>query len=271
MTVQDSRGEDSLGPDVDTIVVSNDDKGNLTIVINIPNRPTLTGDMIIDIFIDSDSNPSTGDPNSLGADYAIELNATGGPARVGLFRWDGMTFSSAGVSQTSLIFSYANGGATIKVTAAELGGTKRFNFAVIAVSGLVVTPTGDLDETNAHSDLAPDPGHGFYSYDVKITPLTLVVKSSGTRPLAPRPDRPFTAFLVAARSDTGGLIQSGKVTCKATVAFKPIKASSSGVANGRASCTWLIPKTAKAKTIRGSITLESEGLKATRSFAAKIG
>ncbi len=269
VTLQDSKGEDALGPDIDTIVVSNDDKGNLTFVINIPNRATFTGDMIIDILFDSDSNPATGDPN--GADYAIELNALGGPAGVGLFRWDGTTFSAAGVSQTSLIFSYANG-PTIKISAAELGGTKRFNFVVLATSGVVLDPaTGEPSFANAHNDLAPDPGHGLYSYDVKIIPPTLVVRSSGTKPLAPRPDRPFTAFLVAARSDTGALVQSGKVTCKATIAFKPIKASSSGVANGRASCTWLIPKTAKGKKIRGSVTLEAEGLKATRSFTAKIG
>lgn len=269
LTLSDSVGEDALGPDIVSVVVSNDDQGNLTIVVNTPNRPTLTGDMSIDIFLDTDNNPSTGDPNSLGADYVIELNALGGPAGVGLFRWNGTTFSGLGVPQTSLVFSYANG-ATIKVSSAELGGTKRFNFAVFVFSGLVVTPTG-IDDTNSHFDLAPDPGHGFWTYDVKITPPTIVVKSFGMKPLKPRPGRPFTVFMVAARSDTGVLVQLGKVTCKATIAFKPIKATSSGVTNGRASCTWLISKEPKGKTIRGSVTLESEGLKKTRTFAARIG
>jgi len=268
LTLPDSVGEDALGPDIVSVVVSNDDKGNLTIVVNISNRPTLTGDMSIDILFDTDNNPQTGDPNTLGADYVIELNALGGPAQVGLFRWDGTTFSGAGVPQTSLVFSYANG-ATIKVSATELGGTKRFNFAVIAVSGLVVTPTG-IDDTNSHFDLAPDPGHGLWTYDVKITPATLVVKTFGTRPLTPRSGRSFTVFFVATRSDTSVLVQSGKVTCKATIAFKPIRATSSGVTNSRASCTWLVPKKAKGKTIRVSVTLESEGLKKTRTFAARI-
>jgi hypothetical protein len=269
-TFPDSVGEDALGPDVVSVVVSNDDKGNLTIVINIPNRPTFASDMLLQVFVDSDANPLTGDPDSLGADYVIQLEAFGGPAEVGLFRWNGTVFSSLGVPQASLIFSYANG-ATIKISAAELGNTKRFNFAVIALSGLVVTPTGDIDDTNAHVDLAPDPGHGFFTYDVKITPPTLVVRSSGTKPLTPRSGKPFTVFLVAARSDTGALIESGNVTCKARIAFKSIRANSSNVVNGRATCTWLIPKTARGKTLRGSITVVSGGLKKTRTFSVRIG
>ncbi len=268
VTYQDSTGEDAQGPDIVTIVVSNDNNGNLTFVINIPNRPTLTGDMLILVFVDTDANPATGNASLLGADYAIQLAALGGPAAVGLFRWNGSDFVSSGVSQTSLVFSYASG-ATIKISAAELGATKKFNFAALAASGLVVTPSGDLDTTNAHFDNAPDAGHGFYAYEVKLTPPTLSVRNFGTKPLAPRAGAPFTVSLVAARSD-GAPIGSGTATCKAAIAGKAIKALVAGVANGRASCVWLIPKTAKGKTIRGSITLESEGLKATHGFTAKI-
>ena len=270
VTFPDSMGEDLLAPDIASVVVSNDDQGNLTIVINISNRPTLTGDMEIQVAVDSDANPQTGDLPGLGIDYLIDLNALGGPAQVGLYRWNGTTYSSLGVPQTSLTFSYANG-ATIKISAAELGGTKRFNFAAVAVSGLVLTPTGEINDMNAHLDLAPDAGHGFWAYEVKITPPTLVVRSFGMKPLIPRSGKAFTVFLVAARSDTSVLVPSGKVTCKATIGFKPIRATSSGVANGRASCTWLISKKAKGKTIRASITLESEGLKAGHTFRARIG
>ena len=45
VTFTDSSGEDARGPDITTVVLSNDDKGVLTWVINVPNRPTLTGDM----------------------------------------------------------------------------------------------------------------------------------------------------------------------------------------------------------------------------------
>lgn len=270
VTFQDSVGEDSLAPDIVSVTVSNDDQGNLTFAISISNRPTFTADMLMQIVVDSDANPQTGDPNVLGADYIIQLAALGGPTSVILFRWNGTDYTAAGVPQTSLVFSYANG-ATIKVSSADLGGTKRFNFAVLVLSGLVVTPTGDVDDTNSHFDLAPDPGHGFWPYDVKITPATLVVKSFGTKPLTPKSGAPFTVFLVAARSDTGARVQSGTVRCKATIGFKPIRVKSSAVNSGRASCTWLIAKTAKGKRMRGSITLQSGGLRTTRTFSARIG
>src|SRR5437762_13745471 len=66
VTFTDSTGEDAQGPDITTVVLSNDDKGLLTWVINVPNRPTLTGDMGFVLFINSDSNTATGDPQLFG-------------------------------------------------------------------------------------------------------------------------------------------------------------------------------------------------------------
>ncbi len=63
---------------------------------------------------------------------------------------------------------------------------------------------------------------------------------------------------------------AGTTTCAATVAFKPIPAVSHTFANGVASCIWQVPKTAKGKTLRGTITLTVKGVKVTRSFSAKI-
>ena len=93
----DSTGEDAQGPDITTVVLSNDDKGTLSWVINVPNRPTLTGDMGFILFINSDSNAATGDPQLFGADYLLQLiGPISGPAEVGLFRWDGTDFTAQG-------------------------------------------------------------------------------------------------------------------------------------------------------------------------------
>ena len=80
-TYNDSIGEDAAGPDITTIVNSNDNAGFITIKINISNRPALTPDMLMVIFMDTDSNASTGDPQLLGADDVIQLL----PGAVGLF------------------------------------------------------------------------------------------------------------------------------------------------------------------------------------------
>ena len=90
VTFQDSTGEDPAGPDITTVVVSNDDKGALSFRVNIPNRPQLTRDILAALFVDSDANPATGDPGFLGADYVVQLFL----GEIGLFRWDGTDFTS---------------------------------------------------------------------------------------------------------------------------------------------------------------------------------
>jgi hypothetical protein len=269
VTFEDSTGEDPQGPDITTVVLSNDDRGNLTWIINVPNRPTLTGDMAFLIFINSDANTATGDPQLFGSDYVIELDGPiGGPAQVGLFRWDGTDFTISGVPQSSLIFGYANG-ATIRLNASELGNARRLQFLVLALTGLVIGPDGQLDDTNARFDAAPDPGHGLYSFDVRITPPRLVVRSLGMRPLTPRAGRPFSVFVTFARSD-GTRPTAPSVTCRARLGGRVLSASGSSVTGGRATCRWALPTTAKGKTIRGTVTVQAGGLRASRSFTARI-
>jgi hypothetical protein len=247
-------------------VVSNNDAGVITFKIDVPNRPTFTEDLLADLFVDSDGNPSTGDPETVGADYAIELFQS----QVNLFRWDGTTFSRSATDppQSTLSFSYA-GGATIKISAAELGNTKRLNFGAIVISGVVVTANGDLDFTNAKADVAPDAGHGFWSYEVKTAPLRLVVQRFVRG--KPRAGGLFTVRMVAARSDTEAVLESGQVTCKATVAGRRLTARTHRIVNKEARCVWLIPSTARGKTLRGSISVAFEGLKVSRSFTATVG
>ena len=73
----------------------------------ISNRPALTPDMAILIYLNTDQNSATGDPQSLGADYVIQLI----PGAIGLFQWNGSDYVAA-QSQTSLIFSYDTTGPT---------------------------------------------------------------------------------------------------------------------------------------------------------------
>ena len=178
------QGEDAAAPDITTVIVSNDDAGTISFQINIADRPALTPDMLIDILVDSDNNPATGEPNS-GADYAIELVA----GAVDLFRWNGSDFVS-GAPQSSLIFSYTPAGPVIRVSALELGKTKAFAFSIDAASGIAVDARGNPDFTNVHDDLAPDRGHGAYAYQV-MTKLILKVVAFTTSPTPARASKPF--------------------------------------------------------------------------------
>ena len=266
-TFQDSTGEDASGPDITSVTVANDDLANLTFTINVPNRPTLTGDMLLLVPIDSDANPSSGDPDFLGADYMIQLvGPIQGRAELGMFRWDGTNFTSSGVSQSTLNFSYANG-LTVRLNASELGGTRRFSFFVAAFSGIVLDANGELDDTNARFDIAPD--RPMYTYDVKITPPRLVLGNGGTRPVRPAAGKLYTQIVTVARSD-GGTLSGGSATCRATVGTARVAARATALSGGRVSCSYRVPKTGKGKTSRITVTVSSGGLTASRSFAARV-
>jgi hypothetical protein len=267
VTFQDSSGEDAAGPDITSVTVANDDQANLTFTIAIPNRPTFTGDMLILLPIDSDANPASGSADFGGADYIIEFDGPlTGRSEAALFRWDGTDFTATGVSQSTLIFSYANG-ATLKINASELGGVRRFGVSVIAVTGIVLGADGEPDFTNIHIDDAPD--RGIYTYDVKITPPTLALGNGGARPLKPAVGKLYSQSVSVARSD-GAAVQGGKVTCRALVAGAVLRPTGSSLAGTRGTCTFRIPKTAKGKMIRITVTVSAGGLTAARSFSARI-
>jgi hypothetical protein len=262
-TYNDSVGEDPTAPDISTIVASNDDAATISFRINIANRAQYTADVAIVMFLDSDANQATGDPESLGADYIIQLIQ----GEILLFKWDGSDFT---VSSTQASLSYAwSSGPTIRVNASELNNTRKLLFDVTAVSGIVFdSTTGAIDCTNCKRDFAPT--IGFYQYEVKLTPPTLVVKSLRPTPARPAAGRPFTLRLVAARSDTGAVVQNGRVTCVGRLGSATLRAQVQRVQGGAATCTWNIPAAGKGKAFRGTVTVSFEGLKAQQSYTGKV-
>jgi hypothetical protein len=269
VTYNDSTGEDALAPDITSIVASNSDAGILTFRVNVPNRPQLTRDVAAVIFVDSDANASTGDPDSLGADYAIELIL----GEAILFRWDGTGFTArpGDPPQASLAYTWS-GGVTITISAAELGNTRKLNFSVIVISGIVEdSTTGALDFTNAKRDFAPGGFAGVFPYEVKIGRPSIVVRRFATAPAKPAAGKPFSLRLRAARSDTGAAIRGGRVTCVGRVGASALRAQTARFVGSEAVCGWKIPPNAAGKTFRGSITIVFEGLRSTRTFSGRIG
>lgn len=268
VTFQDSTGEDPAAPDITTVVVSNNDAGMITFRINIPNRPQLTRDMAIVMFVDADAKATTGDPETLGADYVIELFL----GEINLYKWDGTDFTrrAGDPPSTSLVYSWSNG-VTISISSAELGNTKRFGFDVLAISGFVIDETtGEIDSTNAKRDTAPAPAAGFYVYDVKVAPAKLVLKSLSTTPSRPKAGKSYTVRMSATRSDTGAAISGGQVVCAAKVGGATLRASSARFAGGQAVCVFKVPASAAGKTLRGTITIVFEGKKLTRPFGGRV-
>lgn len=263
VTFQDSTGEDPAAPDISTIVVSNDDAGTITFRVTIANRPTLTRDLAFFMFIDSDANQATGDPESLGADHIVQLLL----GEVILFRWDGSDYTLS-ATQSSLNFAWS-GGVTIRINASDLNNTRRFAFDVNAISGIVFDDlTGSIDCSACVRDFAPT--IGFFTYDVRIAPPTLIVRNVTTSPARPTAGRPFTMRMRAVRSDTGAVIQNGRVTCVGRAGAARLRAAVARVIAGSATCTWSVPPGAKGRVFRGTITLSFEGLRTSRSYSSRI-
>jgi hypothetical protein len=264
-TYQDSTGEDPTGPDITTIVASNDDAGLITFRINVPNRPQLTPDLAVVMFLDSDSNQSTGDPENLGADFILQYIL----GEAILFRWDGTDYSLS-ATQSTLTSSWSSG-AAFRINASQLNNTRRLSFDALVLSGLVIDQvTGALDCPAATCKRDVAPTIGFYQYRVVITPPTLVVRSLKPTPRSPKAGSPFTLRLVAARSDTGAVVQNGRVTCVGRVGSTRLKAQVQQVQGGAATCTWNIPPAAKGKSFRGSVGVAFEGLRATQAYSGKV-
>jgi hypothetical protein len=262
-TYQDSVGEDPAGPDITTIVTSNDDAGTITFRINVPNRQQLTQDLVTILDIDSDANQATGDPDNFGADFILQYIL----GEAILFKWNGSDYALS-ATQSSLTSSWSSG-PTFKINASDLNNTRRFAFEALVVSGVVFDQTtGAIDCTNCKRDFSPL--IGLYPYQIQITKPTLVVKSLKPTPAKPVAGSPFTLRLVAARSDTGAAVQNGRVTCVGRLGSARLKAQVQRVQGGAATCTWNLPATAKGKTFRGSVSVAFEGLKASQSYAGKV-
>jgi hypothetical protein len=264
----DSTGENPPAPDITSVDVSNDDAGLITFQVNISNRPAFTDDMLLLLFMDTDQNASTGDPDpsTPGADYAIQMV----PGAADLFQWQASANNYLRApSQASLTFSYTASGATIRISAADLGKTKVVKFSVLVISGITVSATGDPDFTNAHADAAPDPGHGFNTYQV-LTKIVLSATAFTTAPKPAKAGRAFSVSMAVTENDTQGPITSGTVLCAASLAGKRIVATRHVVANGIATCVFKIPLTAKGRIIRGTIAVIVQGAQVSRPFSARI-
>lgn len=257
----DSIGEDAQAPDITSVNVSNDDSANITLKVNISNRPALTQDMLILIFMNTDQNLATGAPQD-GSDYVLQLVA----GSVGLFQWNGSDYTFA-QSQASLTYSYDATGATIHINGADLSNTKGFSFSVVAQSGITYDASGNpTNLDSAPFDAAPDPGHGTYSYKLvvkvrlKQTAFTTTPAKAGAR---------FSASLAATESDTSAAVTAGSVTCKGVVGTTRVAATHS-LRNGVATCNWKLPKTAKKKLFHGTITIASQGATLTKNFSVRV-
>jgi hypothetical protein len=281
-TYTDPAGDATGGaPDVTNVAVANDGAGKITFDITTAGLPA--PDTFVDMPIDSDSNPNTGDD---GIDYDFILQGSTGSGV--LLRWNGSDYVPHVVPSARV--SFASGVVHFEVNRADIGNSSGFVFWVSAlkVSGTSVVGFDDApDGTSVYtyalvqhpacSDKIDNDGDGkIDSADQGCSAATDTdetdppLKLSAGKPAGARPAKAGAAFTVAmtvTRSD--GTAFKGRVTCTARAGAAALRAAGTASA-GTARCTMKLPKTAKGKKLTGSITASAGTASVTKPYAFAI-
>jgi hypothetical protein len=264
-TFTDPTGDGGDGPDVTTVVVSDDSAGKITFTATIANRPTLGDEDGIQAYFDTDKSGSTG-----GSGFEYEVGWIQGHQL--LMHWDGATFAEDKAKSFSA--SYKDGQATFSIDKGDFDGATTFAFILIT--------TGDTGDSSA--DRAPD-GTDVWTYPTAGSPpppgpppppppgsppAKVKLKTVKPKLLPAVAGKPFSVSMIVTDAKTGKGIK-GTVACLGKLNAKTFRASSHTVsANGKASCTWRLPASASNKILKGSITETYKRLKATRTFSTRI-
>jgi hypothetical protein len=249
----DPAGDSGTAPDITAVSVAHDSSGNLTFAVTT-NQPALPTGHVLAIFFDTDENPATGGD---GVEFLLLLGESGWE----FDRWDGVDFVEAAAPSAGAV--YSDGVLTFRLNKADLGGANTFVFYAVSYQF-------DEDGELVASDDAPN-GTAAYEYTLLAPlpapkPLTLRASAPVAVPARPVHAKAFAVRIGVTRGDTGGALASGVVTCKTTVAFKPLRAVGSMRA-GRAACNMVIPKTATGKRLRGTIKVTFRNVSVTKSFS----
>jgi hypothetical protein len=250
----DPAGDSGLAPDITQVAISHDAAGMLSFAITT-SQPNLTPENTFWGFVDSDQNAATGLPHlGIGADHMFLADGDGG--LMSHITGNSLTFDF----NADLRASYANGIETVQFPRTVIGSSDRFAIVFEA----------DLDDANGDTiatDRAPD-GPPAYVYSFVAEALTLSMGKPVGTPVKPVAGKAFVVSAPVARSDDQAFA-SGEVSCQARVGGQTLRASGR-VASGFARCSMRIPKNAKRKVLRGSITVVADDVTVKKPFSFTV-
>lgn len=217
----------------------------VTFIVDLANQTKLSENQLVVILIDSDLNLETGQS---GIDTLLAMVEG---EEVGVLRWNGTQFALA---ESPTAYGYYHNGFRLSVARSELAltsGTLRF----VALTFPAEAGDAAPDDTFAEYTLAND------ALSLRIARFK-AAKSivAGKR---------FTATLQARRSDLAELSSAGEVTCAAKVGTKKVKVTATFPAD-LATCSGIVPKMAKGKVLKVTITLTLDGVRVTRTASIKV-
>jgi hypothetical protein len=243
----DPAGDSGAAPDITSVAVSHDD-ATVTFAVTT-NQPVLSPDVLFAGYIDTDKNVATGFPhNGMGAEHFFIADGDGG--FVAHVNGNAIVIDF----QTSLTSSYANGVLTVRIARSELD----------SPNDLMLGFESDLSDADGNTiaeDAAPN-GPPYFTYS--FAPLTLAMTRPGGTPKKPVAGKAFVVTSVVTRSDAEA-VSSGQLTCQAKAGKQTLRSTGS-LTGGSARCAMRVPKGAKGKVLRGSLTAKVEDATVTKAF-----
>lgn len=265
-TFTDPAGDSGDAPDVTSVVVSNNTTGQVTFLVTFPAAPS--GTLGTDIYIDSDRNGSTGDPNVAGAEWDLYQDWSTHQYAVGT--WNGSSWVDAPATTVSVSTNGAGNQLSFSINRSEIGNTTGFNFWVDSYNG---------QGGAGHEDQAPD--NGLWSYTIDTSTGTTPLQLSLVKMIAPKTvvaGKSYAAAMFVKRSDSGAFLgDESTVRCTAraagrAVAVHPaiISLTLGGQKVSALSCLLTAPRKDSGKLLTGTINASYNGVHLTRSFSAMI-
>jgi hypothetical protein len=217
----DSVGDGNGAPDIVSVSVDNDARGNVTVLVFFLGAVAPPADVQVTLVLDTDQNTSTG---SNGFDYAFQYDARDNTHAVG--RWDGTRFAivdapTSTVQWTALTVAFA-------INQTDLGGTSGFDFWIRAQQE---PPNSDK------IDDAPNDGTWSYTF-ATVRPARVFFPAT----LAARAGKVFDARAVRLQMTDGTRVAAERLTCRLSAAGAPLKALAGG-------CRWRIPGRLRGKPV----------------------
>lgn len=254
----DPAGDAPSAPDITSVSVSNDDRGDVSFRIALGNRPAASAQDWVALFLDVDDVADA--DGTLAAEYLLLADAGGGhflrlgdvdPQELPAFLLSG--FAS----------SFAGGVLSLRVNQRDLRDTSKLNLWLRAGT-----------EGDESVDDAPD-GDGVWEYGV-VSPTLYVLSFSP--PKSARVGEVVRGSMIVRGASRG----AGRIGCTATLGGRRLAGKGDwftlSLAGGGTvetlkadpRCAWTIPRSARGKLMRGTITLTQSGLQVSRSFSVRV-
>jgi hypothetical protein len=252
----DSRGDAGAAPDITILQLGANDHGDVLMRVYAPTGSNGSSNLL-QVFIKRAQRSTDGDPTLEGAN--MQLTYSYHDRKMTAVVWDGAThkwypsvwystpldqrLNPIYVTPTSTSFILPNSMFSTSESNGKIGVFFRLG-------------------TTAKYDEAPN--RGFHEYNVQ--PLALTEAAFATA--GKRAGQQLRLSVAVKRSDTGGYLTAGEVTCIATAGSHRIPGATLGFATSGvplARCGWKLPAALKGKRVHASITVAFAGRLITHS------